>query len=324
MRVSKRTIKVLIVIVVIVVAAYVISWISAVRRTSKHLADLASQEPDKVMEALAALRERGGAVGPQLAQMVRLGQGEAAARAAWLLGMTGNTKYAADLIAALQSPDPVLRIAAMQALGQLRYKEAVPPIAAILGKKDEKNEIRVAAAYALGAIGDPGGASALINALAERPAPAPAAPATGNEAPGTTAAAPAPPPDTTIPVRIAAARALGHLGDKAGIDALVTALGEAEPDAEVRVAAAYALGDAASAPNIDESAMSKAINGLLEGLQDKVGDVRIACIYALGKTRPSADLLPRVTEAIQKAKMDEHFWARAAAAEAVRLLRLPD
>lgn len=315
MNVSKKTIKTLVVIALIVVVAVAIAQISTARRTGKYLQDLASHEPADVMDAVAALRDRGPSVGPRLAEALRAGQGEAAPRAAWLLGLTGSHAGDAELLAALQSEDPVLRTAALKAAGQLRLDSAVQPVSAILADKEEKKEMRAAAATTLGAIGNETAVTALTAALAERPAPAPEVPE-GVEAPE-------PPPDETIPVRLAATRALGRLQNASSIDALVLAAGKAEPDPEVRVAAAYALGDVAARAT-DETAATKAVQGLLDALEDEVGDVRIAAVYSLGKTSPPEALETAVSAAVRDAEQDDHYWTRQGAERTVELLRLPE
>jgi len=341
--------KVLGIIALVLFGGYAIAQFSAARRTGKYLQDLATQEPDKVMDALAALRDRGGAVGPALAGLLQAGQEEAAPRAAWLLGMIGSHAGDQALIQALNSDKPVLRLAAVQALGQLRAAAALPGIAGILGKTEEKNEIRVMAAYAVGTIGGPDALNALLGALGERPkkqqptapeaaAAAPAASATppapapagakpaAAAKPGAPAAPPAPPPDTTIPVRIAAARALGWLRDPQAIPALAMAITEEEPDPEVRVAAAYSLGDATAASS-EEAASHLGVEALLKGLQDKVGDVRIASAYALSKTKPPSDIEKRkeIGDALRDtAEKDDHYWARRAAERSVAMMRLPE
>lgn len=315
MNVNKRTIKTLVVIALIVVVAVAIAQISTARRTGRYLQDLASQDPGDVMDALAALRDRGTAVGPRLAEVLQAGQADAAPRAAWLLGMTGSHDGDAELLAALHSEDPALRIAALEALGQLQVASAVQPVSAILADKAEKKELRAVAANTLGAIGDETAVAALTAALAERPAPAPEAPE-GAEAPK-------PPPDETIPVRVAAARALGRLQHVSAIDALVVATSEAEPDPEVRTAAAYALGDVA-AQATDDAEAAKAVQGLLGALKDEVGDVRIAAVYSLGKTSPPPALETAVAAAVRDAEQDDHYWARQGAERTVELLRLPE
>ena len=320
MTVNNRTIRVLGIIVLILVAVYAITWISAARRTGKHLQDLAGQEPDKVMDALAALRDRGNAVAPRLAELVTAGQPEAAPRAAWLLGMIGSHAGDAQLLQAVQAPDPMLRIAAMQALGQLRAESAVPVLSGVLSNQSEKSELRVAAAYALGDIGQPGSVTVLIAALGERPKPEePAAAVVAAPA----APAPPPPPDTALPVRIAAARALGLLRQSSSVDALVLATSKVEPSPEVRLAAANALGDAAAVAE-DMDVLRKAVGGLLPGLEDESGDVRVACVYSLGKVSPPEDMMQTVTTAVNKAKDNPGYWTRRAAARSALLLRLPE
>jgi HEAT repeat protein len=341
MTVNNRTVRVLGIIVVILVAVYAITWISAARRTGKHLEDLAGQEPDKVMDALAALRERGPSVGPRLAALVSAGQAESASRAAWLLGMIGTHAGDTALIQAVQSSkEPVVRIAAMQALGQLRVPAAEPVLSGVLSNKEEKNEMRIAAAYGLGELGLPASVTVLTAALNERPQPVPPtppapvapaaapAPAAAGAEPAAPAAAPPAPapepaPDTTIPVRIAAARALGRLGQSGAVNALAAAVSDVEPDAEVRVAAAYALGDVAAAAE-DLETVRSAVRGLLAGVEDENGDVRVACVYALGKSSPPEDIRQEVALVVNKAKDDPGYWTRQAAAQSALLLRLPE
>jgi HEAT repeat protein len=205
-------------------------------------------------------------------------------------------------------------------LGHLQVQSAVQPLMAILGNKQEKSEVRVGAAYALGEIGHASAVSALATVIADHPAPAPKAP----EKPA--AGAPPPPPapkDETIAVRTAAARALGRLDPKYAITPLATSVTPAEPNAEVRVAAAYSLGDLAGAAE-DELSSDAAVDALMAGLSDEIGDVRIACAYGLGKSSPSESRKSLVQSAIEKAREDKHYWARLAAQDTTRMLRLPE
>jgi HEAT repeat protein len=91
------------------------------------------------------------------------------------------------------------------------YQQAVPPLIQALGDSDW--DVRAAAAWALGKLGDPRAVPALIQALRDR----------------------------SENVRFAAAWALGDLGDPQAVPALIKALGDGW-DA-VRFAAAWALGD---------------------------------------------------------------------------------
>ncbi|MEI6504065.1 MAG: hypothetical protein WCP21_23885, partial [Armatimonadota bacterium] len=140
MTLNNRTTKVLAIIAVVVIAGLVIAHVSQAKRTAQHLQDLASQEPDKVTEAMAQLRERGASVGAGLAPLVQVSGGEASQRAAWLLGMVGSDAGNAALLSSVTSKDAVLRIAALQSLGKLRVADATGPAVAILTDTKEKPE----------------------------------------------------------------------------------------------------------------------------------------------------------------------------------------
>lgn len=322
MTLNNRTLRVLIVIAVVLIAAGVIARVSQAKRTTQYLQDLALEEPDKVMEAMTQLRERGSAIGARLVPVVTGTDKKAASRAAWLLGMVGSHAGDAALLDALKSEDPVLRIGALQSLGKLRVAEALTPATAIVGDAAEKPEVRCAAAYCLGMIGGKEVVAPLAGALATRPAPVPPAPATP-PAPGAPAPPP-PPPDTTISLRVAAVQALGAARVAEGLKPLAEAVKEAvEPSPEVRVAAGYALGDVAAAAT-DEANNRAAAEGLCEALKDKVGDVRIAAAFALGKVALPKDLEPSVNTALKTAEEDKHYWTRLAATDSHTALRLSD
>lgn len=345
MTLNKRTIKVLVVLGVILIGAALIAQFSQARRTTTYLADLATQKPDKVTEAMAQLQLRpAGSIGPRLVPLLQGQQPEAASRAALLIGLVGYRPGSQALQGCLTAPDAVLRIAALQALGTLRASEAIDAVAARLAAADEKAEVRAAAAWALGMIGTAKADAPLIAALSARPAPAPpaapAAPAAAAPAgpepttPAAKAAAarakfaealaaaaaaaaapkpPGPPPDTTTSVRLAAALALGTLRTPAAVDALAETLQpDKEPSPEVRVAAAYALGDVAAGLN-DKLKSTAAANGLVTGLEDKNGDVRTAAAYSLAKVDLPQEMEPTTGQALQRTSEDSHYWARLAA-----------
>lgn len=307
-------------IAVILVAVGVIAQVSKARRTSHYLQDLALQEPDKVMEAMTQLRARGASVGPRLAELVQAGDETAAPRAAWLLGLVKSEAGDQALVAALTSPNTTLRVAALQSLGQLRLASAQPAVAGVLADATQKPEVRASAAYALGMMGLPESAGALAKALADRPQPVPPVP----PSPVPPAAAVPPPPDTTLSTRLAAALALGQLRAVDGVAPLAETLKpDVEPSPEVRVAAAYALGDVAA--NVMEDDKSRAAaEGLLTGLADKVGDVRVASAYALGKVALPTDMEAQTNTALKAAYEDKHYWARLAAQDSHSRLKLAD
>lgn len=325
MKLNNRTIRVLAVIAVILIAAGVITRVSQSRHTAQYLQNLALQEPEKVMEAMTQLRLRGASVGPRLAELVQAGDAQAAPRAAWLLGMVKSQAGDPALIAAVASPDIVLRVAALQALGQLRVASADAEIAKVLVDAEQKPEVRASAAYALGMIGTPSAVDALTKILGDRPAPVPAEAAGAPVVP----AAPPPSPDTTLNVRLAAALALRQLKAPGGAAALAETLKpDVEPSPEVRVAAAYALGDVSSVLT-EESQIQTALTGLMEGLKDTVGDVRIASAYALGRASlpvgpAGTALAAEVNTALKSAQEDKHYWARLAATESRSALKLSE
>jgi hypothetical protein len=355
MKLNNRTTKVLVVLAIIVVVSLAIAHVSAAKRTEQCLKDLTlpSAQPDagdtvKIMDAISDLRQRGASVGPQLATVVTAGDVNAAPRAAWLLGLVGSHAGDQALVAALNSQNLPLRTAALQSLGELRVVAAEPAIAGCLGSSTQKPEVRASAAYALGLIGGEQATMALGAELADRPAPVPAtlaAPVTApansmglSPAPGgssvpaikpaapVTAApvAPKPPPDTTSSVRVACALALGQTRLASGASALLETLDPViEPNAEVRVAAAYSLGDIAGTVT-DEEHSTSLITGLIRGLSDKIGDVRVASAYALGRVSCPKSLAPRIQTALAKAAEDSDYWTRAAAVQSRASMVLTD
>lgn len=318
MKLNNRTIRVLATIAVILIAVVTLTRVSQARHTAQYLQDLTLQEPDKVMEAVTQLRQRGASIGPRLAALVQAGDAQAAPRAAWLLGLVQSHAGDQALVAALASPDTGLRVAALQSLGQLRATAAEAEIAKVLLDAAQKPEVRASAAYALGMIATTPAVEALVKVMAERPAPVAAAEAGAAADP----AAPAPAPDTALPVRLAAASALAQTKAAASADVLAQALRPSvEPSPEVRVAAAYALGDVGSMLT-DEEQIRVAVTGLLDGLKDAVGDVRIASAHSLGRVDLPAGaagvaLANEVKSALEQAREDKHYWARLAATEAL-------
>ncbi len=320
MRVNKRTWIVLAVIAVVLIGAWAGTGISRARKTGKYLEDLAGDKPDKVMDAMAELEMRGRAAGPAIAGLLATGDATGKSRAAWLLGTIGYKKAADALIAALQDEAPEVRIAALQSLGRMRIATASSAIQALLADERQDMLVRRAAAYALGEIGGEENVAPLTKVLADHPAPVPEPPPGVEPDPN----APKPPPDETVDLRKAAARALGRIGEPSSARALTDSLkGAAEPDAEVRVAIAYALGDVA-AKATEEADATTVLDGLLAGLTDKNGDVRIACAYGLRKATVPQSRQTAVADGLRKAKDDNHYWVRQAAEETLLALRITD
>ncbi len=191
-------------------------------------------------------------------------------------GRTGGPR----LLELARSGAPALRARAILALGRQGDEANVDAIAAWLGETDVG--VRSAAAEALGLIGVPAAAPALIAALAAAPSEALAA-ALGRVGEGEAAARPlvallgAP----EAKLRAAGARALGALGQRKQPvpDAALAALAGAanDPDADVRYAVAYAL---FRAPG--DAPLPEAAKAALEALaQDAQAETRAIAIRAL-------------------------------------------
>lgn len=91
--------------------------------------------------------------------------------ATWALGRTGSPAALAPLRRIVRDePEWTLRALAAVSLGRLGKKEAVPDLAERLAdprKRDARVEVRVAAAWGIGALGDPAGRQPLVRAAAE-------------------------------------------------------------------------------------------------------------------------------------------------------------
>ncbi|TAH34503.1 MAG: HEAT repeat domain-containing protein [Planctomycetota bacterium] len=74
---------------------------------------------------------------------------------------------AAIFAVVLDNPDPTVRAQAAAGLGLARAAHMAPPVAELLAN-DPDAQVRTAAAYALGEIGAPGSAAALVKALKDR------------------------------------------------------------------------------------------------------------------------------------------------------------
>ena len=201
-----------------------------------------------------------------------------------------------------EGPESELRIAAARALGELGEKVAVERLTLTLLVDD--HALQAAAEAALVSIlGKSANADALRadgNIQLER----------WDEASGYGKAAVDPllrALDTTdanprnLSARCGAARALGALGDKRAVKALVRALGEPAP--RVRAAAARALGEIGDASGID---------ALLVATSDGNPKVRVAAVQALGSIGTEG-----VVEAIARAVTDSDDSVRMAALKAV-------
>ncbi len=287
---------------------------------------LALQEFDDAQEAMDWLVHYGRGAAPDLNAIVQQKRTREPYwpqqwRAAQVLAEIGDESSVDALMGALEPNQPAeVRAAAAQALGRLGAQQAKAKLIEALQDKDVALDVRCAAARALGRLGAADGAGPLAAALKERP---PVLPETeeGGEAEGE---APEPPPDETIPLRVAACQALGQIGEPTSANDLIEA---ADPDVEpsllVRREACAALGEIGSKDALP--VLLEALKDVLEEpgdagvVPDTDGDIRVAAAHSLGRIG-IAD--PSVMSALeQAAAQDRHYWVRRSAQESLKRLR---
>jgi HEAT repeat protein len=297
--VSKKTLTNLIIVVLVVGLVWGVSaWQRSGRATSL-LADL--QKPDDY-EAYKAMRKLDGLGPAALARAVPLlsaSEPYVRARAAILVGETGDARYAPAVQKLLTDQDDAVREAAVTALGHLGAPESVQPLVGLLQDAGQPPEVRVAAARSLGLLASPEAAAALIGLLR-----APATP-------------------TQAALREAATTALGTLRTKEAADELLSLVGPTEQDVVVRTLAAEALPHALAGA-ADEQV--RVVDAALVGLVDDLGpdgkklapsEVRVAAAHALGQMALPTDIADHIRELLrQAAANDDEYWVRQAAREA--------
>jgi WD40 repeat protein len=157
-----------------------------------------------------------------------------------------SLSQADELVAALKHEASAVRVAAVRALEQGGTSSIEPLVTALL---DSAWEVRAAAVWALGKLGEQAPLAALLGALA----------------------------DEDPSVRAAALRALSLLGDRVPLESLVLALHDAEW--QVREIAALALG---------ERGEQAPFEPLVAALHDEHASVREAARMALEQSHPEA------------------------------------
>ena len=141
---------------------------------------------------------------------------------------------------ALSSDIPELRMAAANALGTLGESNAIPPLLKTL--QDEDPRVRIRVCDALGKLGHPGAVEQLIGQL----------------------------DDPNGRIRLAAANALGNIGNGKALQALLNMLRDENP--EIRRISAVALGNARSV---------RAVQPLADALSDENARVRNAAVFSI-------------------------------------------
>lgn len=201
--------------------------------------------------------------------------------------VTLGNKAVPPLISALSDPDPAVAETAAGLLGELRAKEAVPALTAVL-RSDRPR--RYAAAWALGEIKEPASIPVLLEALSD-PNPGVAKAATraliniGRKA---TFAIVAALPRSSGAARKAMLRALEDIEDTRAEEAILSVL-ESESDPAIQAAAARALGKCGT---------PKSYGPLTRWLLAGDVAVRVECAWSLGilVARPAEEALRQTLE----------------------------
>lgn len=355
MTVNRRMPTVVVIIAVVLIAVLGITeWQRSVA-TKKLLAELPGTDYSKVLDAMTQLKERGHGITPALLEDLKNQTPPAKWRAATLLGDVGTKAAWGPLTEALKDASPEVRAAAALALGKLKATTSAADLRARVTDAQEVVTVRCAAVQALALmhdreatrsfetiLGDKAEALAAAAAAeakkAEDKRKADEAKAEADEIARLKAAGlplpppkpkapepagPKPPEDKSWEVRMACAQALGILGDPKSLSVMLDSLDVTkEPQVEVRVAAAYGLGDLARRIQ-DEATSTVLINGLIKAQEDKVGDVRAAAIHSLSFAFVPKAAQPIIADALNKSLSDDFYWAREAAKETAKALSIP-
>jgi HEAT repeat protein len=205
---------------------------------------------------------------------------------------------------ALGDPDPIVCATAAAGLGRLgrQAEEAAPALLATM--KDERPEVRVQSATALGRVapGDEKAIETLGLALAGDPdvdVRNAAASGLGWMGPQATVAAPVMiralnDPDETVRVHVIVA--LGRIGPADGsVATALKTIAERDPSTEFRIWAIRALGLIGGKSNV-------VVPTLLMMLDDANGNIRYAAAYQLGMIRPTGEVLPALLGRLNEGK----------------------
>lgn len=201
--------------------------------------------------------------------------------------VTLKAKAIPPLVSALDDPDPRIAETAAGLLGELRAREAVPKLVAILSGRRPK---RYVAAWALGEIKDPGAIPVLVAALEDGNAGVVKASTRALINMGKKATEPlvAALPGKAPGARKAMLRALEDIEDTRAEGAILKVL-DNEPDPAVRAAAARALGKCGTGASYGP---------LGRRLEEDVPEVQVECAWSLGilQARPAEAALRRTLE----------------------------
>lgn len=311
---SKQAITTIAILVLIAGGIYWLSHRHRVRQTRELMLVLASQDQNEAMEAMQKLKAHGIGLYPQLINSINTGVPRVRWRSAVLLGELGDQRATHPLIQLLGDPEPAVRAAAAQTLGRLAAKTAISDLIPLLSNDNDLG-VRIAAARALGLLEAEGAVEQLTTALKRE------------EKEIWLGKYQAVPSENYWQLQVAAAQALGAIGTPEAVAGLAEAVDPSqEPDPRVRTAAAYALGDAGVKLQYEEAQLGIIIQALLQAVNDEVGDLRLApadskddgshirtaAAHSLGLLTVPENQQETVTQALQQAQSDPHYWVRQA------------
>ncbi len=317
---NRRTVTLLVVAVVVVGGVYAITWWQRSRETQRLLEEVESPDHGIATEAILTLRERVPSVQEELLGLMDHRDASVRWRAALLLAESDDARSRELLDRALRDEAPSVRAEAALSLGKRGGRGSADRIGLLAASDTEPVAVRTAAMRALQMLRTGTHLAEAIAVARDRPPP--------------------PPPeddeafedyvDETAPLRLQAVRTAGVLGSTSGAGSEMegsraeqavemlreSADADEEPNDEVRQAACYALGDLARLAG-DEEVQRDAVHGLITGLEDEVGDVRIAAAHSLRLAPVPKTMRESVRIAMRELANDDHYWVREIAEEAV-------
>jgi HEAT repeat protein len=330
---SRKVLITICVIFVVLVGIWMATNYQRAKKTSELLIKLGDPDDMIALDAMDQLRHRGSAIGPRLLELAGSQQPRVCYRAVTLLSTVGFDSVAAreKLVALLSDKDTDVQRAAASACGHLNVAEAEGPLLRLIQDPKADPQLLALACQTIGMVGGKAAVPILSEIVKKHPPAEPKKPKVKELEPGEKPP-PAPPPpavpappkpkDKTWQLRVEADRALGAIGEAAGEDALDESIrDDQEPKIDVRVAAAYALGDLGSNPR-GAASVEKACLALVKGLSDDAGDVRVASAMSLARLYPPSAVSPQVEQALKDHADDEHYWVREAVKYAARKLNI--
>jgi len=295
--VSRHATLIIIILVLVAAGGYFLSYAQRLRRTTEWLEQMSGVDDREAAKAVEQLVAQGSSTYLRVAEHAQNMDVHVRRRAAVVLGLLGQPEAVEVLMPMLDDLEPEVRAAAAEALGQLGAGESASKLAQLVASDTEELAVRISAARGLASLVEKTTVPQLDQALVYRPV------LSEDEQ------------DNSWLLRIEAAQALGAIGTAEAIQALSGQLtGDAEPNARVRTAIAYALGDALTETGSLEEGTASALDALIQAAGDEVGDVRIAAINSLLRVSWPDEDADRVEQILEQAQTDPHYWVRYAVA----------